>query len=260
MAKEQVNNSEILRGKKWSHEYEIVPYSFFTFSRFYPTELGLGRRVVERPVGHRRDDLLEAVKVALKQLNNDSNNNNKNRSESQLVYSSRDFYEGLYRMDPIEGSHYELWFRSKDVTSNQIPTGLGSRLINVKLLRPHAPIAAVQVDHDDDDGDDSYVNITPVNIIVPLADRMEAFQSFLRRFRRLVLTLGKPVKRHNNVHLTVVLFGAEHWESVRSQLINLESSTGFTRFHLLNINGTFSRSVALQVFYFFLSVITLLLI
>ena len=80
-----------------------------------------------------------------------------------------------------------------------------------------------------------------INIIVPLAGRLNALRSFLDRFERNVL----PVD--DRVHLTVVFFGTSEWDQVRREMINFEKRTAFNHFHLLNINSTFSRARGLQV-------------
>lgn len=206
-------------GKRWHNEYEIVPHAFFTLAAFYATETGMGRRVVERAIGTRRQDLQEAVSSALSVLN---------RHEATGRYAAQDFVEGLYRIDPIEGTQYELWFRRKAANS--------SGLIKVALLRPHAPIAAVSID-------ENTSHKSPiVNVIVPLSGRLRAFQSFLQRFHKSVLSSTK-----SEVHLTVVVFGDEDWPDVKKEVLAFEKEAHFSNFHLLNINSTFSRARGLQV-------------
>lgn len=235
----------MLHGKRWHNEYEIVPHAFFTLNAFYPTELGLGQRVVEKPIGSRRRDLQEAVNTALATLNrvHKTNSTTYNTSESQPVaikhFLAQDFIEGHYRIDPVEGTQYELWFQSGHLKSDSYERRNNESMTKVALLRPHAPLTPVHIDYSNQDA-------PVINIIVPLAGRLTALRSFLGRFEANVL----PTE--NRIHLTVVFFGTGQWDEVRRELLAFEKRTAFNHFHLLNINGTFSRARGLQVIVFFL--------
>ncbi|KAF2349682.1 Chondroitin N-acetylgalactosaminyltransferase [Trinorchestia longiramus] len=85
------------------HRYEVVPFSHFSWSRVYPSELGLGKRVVEKPIGYRRKDVLAALTAALDHLNAYQNYGYR--------YSMDDFIEGSFRTIPTAGTQYELVFR-----------------------------------------------------------------------------------------------------------------------------------------------------
>ena len=230
----------MLHGKRWHNEYEIVPHAFFTLNNFYPTELGLGQRVVEKPIGSRRRDLQEAVNTALASLNrlHKTNSTTNNASQPQSVaikhFLAQDFIEGYYRIDPVEGTQYELWFQSGHLKGDSYEHRNNESMTKVALLRPHAPLTLVNFDYGSQDA-------AIINIIVPLAGRLTALRSFLERFEANVLP------SESRVHLTIVFFGTGQWDEVRLELLAFEKRTAFNHFHLLNINGTFSRARGLQV-------------
>lgn len=203
-----------------------MPHALFTLNAFYPTEPGLGRRVVERPIGTRRQDLQEAVSSALSVLNH---------GEIVKRYSAQDFSEGLYRIDPIEGTQYELWFLRQHSPGN-------ASISKVSLLRPHAPLSIVRIEHHNLQEKKDPI----LNIVVPLSGRFQAFQSFLTRLQKTVLMFLSD-DQSNKVHLTVVFFGEQGWSDVQREMLAFEKRNRFSNFHLLNINGTFSRARGLQV-------------
>lgn len=209
------------QGKEWHNEYEIIPHSLFTLNAFYPTEPGLGRRVVERPLASRRQDLQESISSALSILNTQQNKGSKR-------YTANDLIEGLYRIDPIEGTEYEFWFQPQQKNNTD--------LVKVTLLRPHAPLTAVHVGNEES-------SKSTINIIVPLAGRLSAFKSFLTRFQRIVISSPESDK----IHLTIVFFGDAGWEEIRSEMLAFEKLASFNNFHLLNVNATFSRARGVQV-------------
>ncbi|XP_018021993.1 uncharacterized protein LOC108678155 [Hyalella azteca] len=100
---QQILQSEVVRGLPLNNEYEVVPFSHFSWSRVYPSELGLGKRVVEKPIGYRRKDVLAALTAALDHLNAYQNHGYR--------YSMDDFVEGSFRTIPTAGTQYELVFR-----------------------------------------------------------------------------------------------------------------------------------------------------
>lgn len=234
----QIEQSEIEKGKKWHNEYEVVPHSLFTLSAFYTTEAGMGRRVVERPIGSRRQDLQEAVSSALSVLNRHGGSSSQLASSNVKRHVASDFVEGLYRIDPIEGTQYELWFQQQQSPSSTDNShSKQAELLKVSLLRPHAPLVAVRLERERQDK-------PIVNVIVPLSGRLSAFESFLGRFHKNVISAGQ-----SRVHLTVVFFGDQHWDDIQQEMLAFEKKTGFSNFHLLNMNTTFSRARGLQVLY-----------
>ena len=199
----------------------------------------MGRRVAERPIGSKRQDLQEAVSSALSVLNrrqqHAAGSNRLSSGDRTKRYVASDFVEGLYRIDPIEGTQYELWFQQENSPATSESHTKQTDLLRVSLLRPHAPLVAVRVEGSSGD-------IPIVNIVVPLSGRLTAFQSFLSRFQKNGLSTNQ-----SRVHLTVVFFGDRNWDEIQREMLALEKTTGFSNFHLLNINATFSRARGLQV-------------
>lgn len=137
--RKQVGAAEILHGLPLNNEYELIPFNHFTFSRVYPIELGLGKRVVEKPIGYKRKDLLDALNRALESLNRNVT----------LKYTLDDFTEGIYRNEPTTGTQYELYFRTKDTpnkTSNSHHEHSNHGVTKVVVMRPFAPLQTIQME------------------------------------------------------------------------------------------------------------------
>lgn len=111
------------------------------------------------------------------------------------------------------------------------------------MLRPYAPLVAVDIRHARDAAASA---AAVINIVVPLSGRFASFQAFVDRFEKRILK-----RSEERVELTVVLFGGDSlWAGVQTEMRRLERSSRFSRFHVLNANGTFSRARALQVLLF----------
>lgn len=231
-ARRQVEMAEISQGLPLNNEYELIAFSHFTFSRLYPVDLGLGKRVVEKPIGFKRKDLLEALSKAVETLN---------RNISSLVarYTLDDFLEGLYRVEPTTGTQYEMYFRTKNLNKSvsQINPATYTK---ITLMRPYAPLQFVSMKRQ-----------TPmkekelIHIILPLSGRTGTFQSFMDKFVKIGL------KNDRRVHLTVVYFGNEGLPEARtimSKVLATRGSSGTNQnLRLLALNETFSRGKGLRV-------------
>lgn len=238
----QLGQAEIFRGLPLNNEYELIPYNHFTFSRVYPIELGLGKRVVEKPIGYKRKDLLHAINKALDSLN---------RQHPKLArpdapapakraagrFTLDDFVEGVYRIDPTTGTQYEMYFRTRDGSHHGVvnrSSSLAPGITKVVVWRPFGPIQTVQTEH----------AVAPrekelVYIILPLCGRTESFQAFMDKFVRIAL------KNDRRVHLTVVYFGEDGLAEARAIMSRVlaQRNSGATaaNLKLLALNETFSR-------------------
>ncbi|KFM81727.1 Chondroitin sulfate N-acetylgalactosaminyltransferase 1, partial [Stegodyphus mimosarum] len=215
--RKQVASAEIRHGVQLNNEYEIVPFTHFTFGRVYPVTLGLGKRVVEKPIGYKRKDLLEVFVRALDVINRDK--------KGKQRYTVDDFTEGLFRNEPTTGSHYELYFKEKNM----------SRVYHrVVLMRPFGPVQTLVNER-------VRTSKELINVILPLSGRIDIFRTFMDRFAKVA------IKHDKKVFLTVVYFGDEGLHEVRVILTKISREAKFRNLKLLTLNETFSRGKGLQV-------------
>ncbi|EDW32344.1 GL11584 [Drosophila persimilis] len=227
--RKQVGAAEILHGLPLNNEYELIPFNHFTFTRVFPIDLGLGKRVVEKPIGYRRRDLIGAVNKALESLNR--NHSARVRAKAAGVgaaldvikYTLDDFIEGIYRTEPTTGTQYELYFQSVKHHTSPVRRAL--------VMRPFAPLQTVQLSETPASRSPSS-SPAVIHVIVPLAGRLHSFRSFLQMFA----SLGD---RH--LELIVVYFGDSGLAQAR-QMAELSERTQF-----LALNETFSRAKALRL-------------
>lgn len=212
----QVAQSEITQGISLNNEYEVIPFSHFTWSRVYPSELGLGKRVVEKPIGFKRRDILAALTAALDHLN----------TPVPARFSVDDFVEGMYRTVATSGTQYELVFHDRQANQSW------HQYRTVTLMRPFAPLTVVTRD--------PHSTRQMINIILPLSGRIDTFRGFMDK-------LGSLILRHDRrLFLTVVYFGHEGLQEVRNIITSASKEAKFRHIKLLTLNETFSRGKALQ--------------
>lgn len=230
----QVGNAEILHGLPMNNEYELIPFNHFTFSRVYPIDLGLGKRVVEKPIGYKRKDLLDAMNRALESLN-------KNATVLNQRYTLDDFIEGIYRNEPVTGTQYELYFRTKEVNNKTNPSPSSSHhndhgTTKIIVMRPFAPLQTIQVERFPKTAEKEIIHI-----ILPLSGRITTFQGFMEKFVKIAL------KNDRRVQLTVVYFGEEGLSDARTTMkrIIAQKSAYSSNLKLLALNETFSRGKTL---------------
>lgn len=246
-ARRQVDQAEISQGLSLNNEYELIAFSHFTVTRLYPVDLGLGKRVVEKPIGFKRKDLNEALLKAVDILNRNLTLLGLQQSLNAR-YSEDDFLEGLYRIEPTTGTQYEMYFRTKNLnkstaqTSSQTGTSgtAQSSFTKITLMRPYAPIQFVGMERQQRSREKELIHI-----ILPLSGRTGTFQSFMDKFVKIGL------KNDRRVHLTVVYFGTEGLSEARaimSRVLMTRGSGGTNQnLRLLALNETFSRGKGLRV-------------
>lgn len=231
--------AEILHGLPLNNEYELIPFNHFTFSRVYPIELGLGKRVVEKPIGYKRKDLLDSLIKGMETLNKNLTGANR--------YTLDDFIEGIYRNEPTTGTQFELYFRTKDANktgnnNNNHHEHSWSNHGTTKLIvmRPFAPLQTIKIEVHPKIPEKELIHI-----ILPLSGRTATFQSFMDKFVKIAL------KNDRRAHLTVVYFGEDGLSEARaimSRVVSMKNSGGnSSNLKLLALNETFSRAKGLRV-------------
>jgi len=195
----------------YNNEFEVVPFTRFTLDRVYPVDPGLGRRVIEKPIGYRKREMRIVIEYAADILTR----------QSGQKFSTSNFIEGIYRVVPSIGTQYELYFHDR----------MNYRKI-VVVLPNLSPFVA---------RDETVpVRKDTVHIIVSLSQRIDAFQQFLQRFRQLAA-------QDDNVDLTVVYFGHDGLKLVQSLVREFNAHQSGDRVHLLTTTSTFSRGHGLQI-------------
>ncbi|XP_027721308.1 chondroitin sulfate N-acetylgalactosaminyltransferase 1 [Vombatus ursinus] len=217
----QVDKAEVHAGVKLATEYAAVPFDSFTLQKVYQLEMGLTRHPEEKPVRKdKRDELVEAIELALETLNHPEEESNSNHRP----YAASDFIEGIYRTEKDKGTLYELTFKGDQKHEFK-------RLV---LFRPFGPIMKVK---------NEKLNMadTLINVIVPLAKRVDTFRQFMQNFREMC------IQQDGRVHLTVVYFGKEQMSEVKGILENTSKAASFRNYTFIQLSGEFSRGKGLDV-------------
>ena len=218
--KQIFDTAEIRSGISLKNEYEVFPFCRFTINRIYMVDPGLGKRVIEKPIGLKKKDLLEVISHGVERLNV--------KRGGYLIYTQDDFIEGIYRTEPTQGALYELYFRDKDVDNSTLQY---QRLV---FYRPFGPIYLVKSQLAENWRQ-------TIDIVLPLMGRVDKFRAFIERY------INTGVKQDRRTRLTVVYFGDDGLADVRRILRDELSPLGDNAaYNLIQLSGNFSRGVALQ--------------
>ncbi|XP_076447972.1 chondroitin sulfate N-acetylgalactosaminyltransferase 2-like [Babylonia areolata] len=219
---ERLQSAEITKGISYKTEYEIIPFNRFTLTRIYLVEPGLGKRVIEKPIGYKKKDLYEIIAYGIDKLNG-------NRTGGQTLYSYDDFVEGIHRTEPTTGAHYELYFQNKDSAQDVKMT-----YVKVVVFRPFGPPMLITSDL-------TYIKAQWINLILPLSGRLETFRYFMERFTTVC------IKHDKRVYLTVVYFGTEGLKEVKTIMSNAARQHKYKHMKLITLNEKFARGRGLQI-------------
>ena len=223
---ERLQSAEIVKGVPYKTEYEIIPYNRFTLTRIYLVEPGLGKRVIEKPIGYKKKDLYEIIAYGIDKLNS-------NRTTAgQALYAYEDFVEGIYRTEPTTGAHYELYFQNKDSAS--AAGGAMASYAKVVVFRPFGPPMLVG-------SDVTHTREQWINLILPLSGRVSTFRHFMERF------VSVCVKVDKRVYLTVVYFGNEGLKEVKNIMSAAARQHKYKHMKLITLNEKFARGRGLQI-------------
>ncbi|KAL7828458.1 hypothetical protein SRHO_G00320920 [Serrasalmus rhombeus] len=214
----QLDCAEIHLGTNLPNEHALVPFETFTLHRVYQLETGLARHPVQRAL---RKDLGGALEAALHILNDPQKRNN---SQYHRIYSPRDFFEGIFRTEQDKGTLYDLTFRDN--------TSLDFR--RLLFFRPFAPLMKVTEEIID-------TSNMLINIIVPLAEKVDSFRQFMHNFREVC------IRQNERVHLTVVFFGTHKKDEVRGIIDATARKMRSRNFTLIHLNEKFSRGRGLDM-------------
>ncbi|XP_026918387.1 chondroitin sulfate N-acetylgalactosaminyltransferase 2 isoform X1 [Acinonyx jubatus] len=225
----QIDKAEVSIGAKLPSEYGVIPFESFTLMKVFQLEMGLTRHPEEKPVRKdKRDELVEVIEAGLEVINNPDEDDEQEEEDSPLgekmTFNENDFIEGYYRTERDKGTQYELFFKKADLMEYR----------HVTLFRPFGPLMKVKSEMID-------ITRSIINIIVPLAERTEAFAQFMQNFRDVCIHQDK------RIHLTVVYFGKEGLSKVKSILESVTSESNFHNYTLIPLNEEFNRGQGLNV-------------
>ena len=220
---ERLQSAEVMKGFAYKTEYEIIPFNRFSLTRIYLVEPGLGKRVIEKPIGSKKKDLFEIVAYGIDKLNG-------NRTGGKALYSFDDFVEGIYRTEPTTGAQYELYFQNRNHRASEKLASYAK----VVVFRPFGPPMLVSND------------VRPtreqwINLILPLSGRVDTFRYFMEHF------VSVCIKHDKRVYLTVVYFGNEGLKEVKSIMSTAARMHKYKHMKLITLNEKFARGRGLQI-------------
>ena len=195
-------------------EFEVIPYTTFSKDRLYQLELGMVNKPEAAAIGDKVKEMDEIMEAALDVLNTDNDGRK---------YTFNDLLEGYTRTERTIGTQYDLYFkvREKKHVFQQ-----------VQLFRPFAPLQKVQVQTFDRQEE-------WINLVVPLAGRIDQFKIFLDMFA------DTCIQKDQRVFITIVYFGKEGRDEARDLLEKVAAKNHFSQYKFIEKDEQFSRGAGL---------------
>ena len=195
-------------------EFEVIPYTSFGKDRLYSLEMGMVNKPEATAIGDRLVEMDQVMETALEILNSEDENQQ---------YTFHDLLEGYTRLKRTVGTQYDMYFRVKDKKHV---------FQQVQLFRPFAPVQKVQVQTYDRQSE-------WINLIVPLAGRIDQFKLFIDMFAETC------IQKDQRVFLTLVYFGTEGREEAKEILEKVAEKHHYTHYKFITKNESFSRGAGL---------------
>ena len=195
------------------NEFSVIPFISFTRDKLYQLEPGMTKRPEEPPVGDKQSEHQQVIDLAVKLLN--EHNHGDPVTSLKLV-------EGYSRTDKMVGSQYDMYF---DTDTKNI-------FKHIQLFRPFAPVQTVQTETYDKRNE-------WINLIVPLAGRVEKFKVFMDYFAEIC------IRRDKRVYLTIVYFGDEGKQEIKECLEKVAAENHYNQYKFIERTDSFSRGMGL---------------
>ncbi len=193
-----------------STEFDIIPYVMFTRDRIYVLDSGMINKPEITATGEKRRELTEIEDFALETLNQD---------KKGKKYTMYDLLQGYFRTERTQGTQYDLYFHDKEKKNV---------FQQVSIFRPFAPIQKVQAQTFDKQNE-------WINLIMPLAGRLDTLEIFLEMFTEAC------IEKDKRVFLTIVYFGEEDKEQAKEMLEKVAADNHYTHYKFIERSDEFSR-------------------
>uniref|UniRef100_A0A8C2RD99 Hexosyltransferase n=1 Tax=Capra hircus TaxID=9925 RepID=A0A8C2RD99_CAPHI len=193
----QIDKAEVSIGARLP--YGVVPFECFTAMKVLQLVMNLIHYPKEKPVRKEKN----GIAFLYVMMGHDS-------EVEEHSYTFKKFKD--------KGTQYELFFKKADLMEYR----------HVTLFRPFGPLMKVKSEMID-------ITRSIINIIVPLAERTEAFAQDV------------CIHQDKRIHLTVVYFGKEGLSKVKSILESVTSESNFHNYTLVSLNEEFNRGRGLNV-------------